>query len=374
VTIVADHPPASTRVVSVGVDTHAEFHVAAVIDMLGRHLGHEVFPATPAGYRVLLAWAETHGTVEVFGVEGTGAYGAGLTRALTAAGAVVVEVDRPDRKARRDQGKSDPIDAYAAARAAASGRACGTPKSRTGDVESVRVLRVARNGAIQARAKALIQLKALIVTAPEGLRAQLAGLDGTRLVDACARVRPARQEPAVPSPFAKRPPRPGRLVDPAAATKRALASIAGRIKLLDAELADLDDELHVLLTPLAPTLLGLMGVGLDVGGQLLATAGDNPNRLRHEAAFAHLCGAAPIPASSGKTTRHRLNRGGDRAANAALYRIVICRLRWDPATRAYVERRTKEGRTKAEIIRCLKRYVAREVFTAIQADFGARTT
>jgi transposase len=218
VTIVADHPPASTRVVSVGVDTHAEFHVAAVIDPLGRHLGHEVFPATPAGYRVLLAWAETHGTVEVFGVAGTGAYGAGLTRALTAAGVPVVEVDRPDRKARRDQGKSDPIDAYAAARAAASGRASGTPKSRTGDVESVRVLRVARNGAIQARAKALIQLRALIVTAPERLRAQLEGLDGSRLVDACARVRPARHEQAVPSPFAKRPPRPGRLVDPAAAT------------------------------------------------------------------------------------------------------------------------------------------------------------
>jgi transposase len=373
-TIVADTPPAvDTRGVTIGVDTHAEFHVAAVIDPLGRHLGHETFPATPAGYRALMAWSAAHGKVEVFGVEGTGAYGAGLTRALTAVGAAVVEVDRPDRKTRRDQGKSDPIDAYAAARAAASGRASGIPKSRTGDVESVRVLRVARNGAIRARGKALTQLKALIVTAPEGLRAQLAGLDGTRLVETCARLRPTRHQPAVPSPFAKRPPRPGRLTDPAAATKRALASIAGRIKVLDAELADLDDELHVLLTPLAPTLLGLMGVGLDVAGQLLATAGDNPHRHRHEAAFAHLCGAAPIPASSGKTTRHRLNRGGDRAANAALYRIALCRLRWDPATRAYVQRRTQQGRTKAEIIRCLKRYIAREVFTAIQTDLGAPT-
>lgn len=372
-TIVADNLPAGTTVVSVGVDTHAEFHVAAVIDLVGRQLGHATFPATPAGYRALLAWAEGYGTVGVVGVEGTGAYGAGLTRALTAAGVPVVEVDRPDRKARRDQGKSDPIDAYAAARAAASGRASGTPKSRTGDVESVRVLRVARNGAIRARAKALTQLKALVVTAPDGLRAQLERLDGTRLIETCARLRPVRHAPAVPSPFAKRPPRPGRLADPAAATKRALASIAGRIQTLNAELADLDDELHVLLTPLAPTLLALMGVGLDVAGQLLATAGDNPHRLRHEAAFAHLCGAAPIPASSGKTTRHRLNRGGDRAANAALYRIAICRLRWDPATRAYVERRTKQGRTKAEIIRCLKRYIAREVFTAIQADLGPTT-
>jgi transposase len=373
VTIVADNLSAGTTVVSVGVDTHAEFHVAAVIDMVGRELGHEKFPATPVGYRALLGWAENQGVVGVVGVEGTGAYGAGLTRALTAAGVLVVEVDRPDRKTRRDQGKSDPIDAYAAARAAASGRASGTPKARTGDVESVRVLRVARNGAIRARAKALTQLKSLIVTAPEGLRVQLEGLSDTRLVETCAGLGPARHAPAVPSPFAKRPPRPGRLVDPAAATKRALASIAGRIKLLDDELGQLDDELHVLITPLAPTLLALMGVGLDVAGQLLATAGDNPHRLRSDAAFAHLCAAAPIPASSGKTTRHRLNRGGDRAANAALYRIVICRLRWDPRTRAYVERRTAEGRTKAEIIRCLKRYIAREVFAAIQTDLGGRT-
>jgi transposase len=370
-TIVADHPRAVEAMeVTAGVDTHADFHVAAVIDPLGRQLGHETFPATPAGYRDLIAWTAAQGTVVRIGVEGTGAYGAGLARALDAAGVVVVEVDRPDRKARRDQGKSDPIDAYAAARAAASGRATGTPKTRTGDVESVRALRVARNGAIRSRAKALIQLKALIVTAPENLRCQLHGLDGAQLVRTCARLRPTRDQPATPSRYAKRRPRPGRLVDPTAATKRALASIAARIGHLDDEITELDDELHVLLTPLAPTLLGLMGVGLDVAGQLLTTAGDNPQRLRHEAAFAHLCGAAPIPASSGKTTRHRLNRGGDRAANAALYRIVICRLRWDPTTRAYVQRRTTQGKSKAEIIRCLKRYIAREIFTAIRADLS----
>jgi transposase len=397
-TIVADRPPTvETNEVTAGVDTHADAHVAAVIDPLGRHLGHESFPATPAGYRAPIAWITTFGAVARVGVEGTGAYGAGGARALGAADFEVVEVDRPDRKARRDQGKSDPIDAYAVARAAAGGRASGTPKSRTGDVESVRALRVARNGAIRARAKALTQLKALIVTAPEALRTRLDGLDGDRLIGSCARLRPARDEPAAPSPHAKRAPRPGRLVDPTAATKRALAGIAGRAQRLDVELAELDGDLHVLLTPLAPTLLGLMGVGLDVAGRLLATTGDNPDRLHGEAAFAHLCGAAPIPASSGKTTRHRLNRGGDRAANAALYRIVICRLRWDPATRAYVERRTKEGRTKegrtkegrtkegrtkegrtkegrtkAEIIRCLKRYIAREVFTAIRADLCPR--
>ena len=373
-TIVADRPPPVDALeVTGGVDTHADTHVAAVIDSLGRHLGDRSFPTTPAGYQALAAWMASHGTVVLVGVEGTGAYGAGLTRALTALGLAVVEVDRTDRKARRDQGKSDPLDAYAAARAAAGGRATGTPKTRTGDVESVRALRVARGGAMKGRAVALTQLKALIVTAPAELRTQLGGLDGARLISTCSRLRSARQQAPVPSVHAKRTARPGRLVDPTAATKRALASIAGRIGILDAEIAQLDDDLHGLLTPLAPTLLGLQGVGLDVAGQLLTTAGDNPERLRHEAAFAHLCGSAPIPASSGKTTRHRLNRGGDRSANAALYRIVICRLRWDPATRAYVERRTKEGRTKAEIIRCLKRYVAREVFNAIRADLGLAT-
>lgn len=372
-TIVADTSvPVDALDVTVGVDTHADTHVAAVIDPLGRHLGHASFDTTIAGFKALLAWATTFGVVSLAGVEGTGAYGAGLARFLTAEGVTVVEVDRPDRKTRRDQGKSDPIDAYAAARAAASGRASGTPKTRTGDVEAVRVVRVARTGAVRARAKALTQLKSLIVTAPDALRAQLHGLDGNRLVDTCARLRPARGDAPTPSPHAKRPPRPGRLADPTAATKRALASIAHRIHQLDAEIADLDDDLEALLTPLAPTLLELQGVGFDVAGQLLVTAGDNPDRIDSEAAFAHLCGVAPIPASSGKTAgKHRLNRGGDRAANAALYRIVICRLRWDPATRAYVERRTKQGKTKKDIIRCLKRYIAREVYAAIQTDLTA---
>ena len=240
-----------------------------------------------------------------------------IARFLAAEGVTVVEVDRPDRQTRRDQGKSDSIDAYAAARAAASGRAAGTPKSRVGDVESVRVLRVARTGAVRARAKALTQLKSLIVTAPDTLRAQLTGLDGARLVTTCTRLRPNRGIAPTPSTFAKRPPRPGRLVDPTAATKRALAAIAGRVQQLNVEIAELDDDLEALITPLAPALLALQGVGLDVAGQLLVTAGDNPDRVTNEAAFAHLCGVAPIPASSGKTAgRHRLNRGGDRAAGA----------------------------------------------------------
>lgn len=373
-TIVADTTtaaPVDVFGVTLGVDTHADFHVAAVIDPLGRHLGHATFDTTIAGFKALLAWAAGFGPVTLAGVEGTGAYGAGLARFLTAENLVVVEVDRPDRKTRRDQGKSDPIDAYAAARAAASGRASGTPKTRTGDVEAIRVLRVARTGAVRARAKSLTQLKSLIVTAPDALRAQLSGLDGTKLVTTCARLRPTRGTATTPSPFAKRPPRPGRLVDSTAATKRSLASIAQRVQLLDAEIAELDDDLEALLAPLAPTMLDLFGVGLDVAGQLLVTAGDNPDRITSEAAFAHLCGVAPIPANSGKNQNNfRLNRGGDRAANAALYRIVLCRLRHDERTRAYVDRRTKQGKSKKHIIRCLKRYIAREVYGAIQADLN----
>lgn len=375
-TIVAEHPTdVDAREIALGVDTHSEVHVAAVIDPLGRHLANASFDTTVSGFKALLAWANEFGRITVAGVEGTGAYGAGLARFLAAEGVTVVEVDRPDRQTRRDQGKSDSIDAYAAARAAASGRAAGTPKSRVGDVESVRVLRVARTGAVRARAKALTQLKSLIVTAPDTLRAQLTGLDGARLVTTCTRLRPNRGIAPTPSTFAKRPPRPGRLVDPTAATKRALAAIAGRVQQLDVEIAELDDDLEALITPLAPALLALQGVGLDVAGQLLVTAGDNPDRVTNEAAFAHLCGVAPIPASSGKTAgKHRLNRGGDRAANAALYRIVMSRLRWDLDTRTYVERRTKEGKSKKDIIRCLKRYIARETYNAIQTDLTARTT
>jgi transposase len=377
-TIVADATapaPVERFGVTLGVDTHADFHVAAVIDPLGRHLGHATFDTTIAGFKALVAWANDIGPITLAGVEGTGVYGAGLARFLTAEGVTVVEVDRPDRKTRRDQGKSDPIDAYAAARAVASGRASGTPKARTGDVEAVRVLRVARTGAVRARAKALTQIKALIVTAPDTLRAQLAGLDGAKLVTTCARLRAARGDAPTPSQFAKRPPRPGRLVDPTAATKRGLASIAQRVQQLDAEIAELDDDLEALLKPLAPTLLDLFGVGYDIAGQLLVTAGDNPDRITSEAAFAHLCGVAPIPASSGKNQNNfRLNRGGDRAASAALYRIVMCRLRYDEPTRAYVERRTMQGKSKKQIIRCLKRYIAREVYTAIQADLTTRNT
>jgi transposase len=337
-----------------GVDTHGQTHHAAVVDRLGRHLADREFPATGAGYRQLMTWLASHGTVVAVGVEGTGAYGAELARVLTRSGLRVVEVDRPDRKTRRLRGKSDPIDAYAAATAVASGRAIGTPKTRDGIVEAIRALRVPRRSAVKARTQAINQARQLLVTAPEALRAQLRGLNATELARTSARLRP------------------GDLADPAA-TKAALRRLGRRILALAEEIAELDAELKTLTAQAAPTLLARTGVGPDVAGQLLATAGDNPERLHSEAAFAHLCGVAPIPASSGRRDRHRLNRGGDRAANHALHTIALCRMRWDPRTRAYVQRRTQEGLSKKDIMRCLKRHIAREIYRALINDLQTRS-
>ena len=337
-----------TLEVTGGVDTHGETHHTAVIDHLGRHLADREFPATGAGYRRLLAWLRSFGRITRVGVEGTGAYGAELARTLRRAGLAVIEVDRPDRKTRRMKGKSDPIDAYAAAEAVASGRASGTPKTRDGVVEAVRTLRVVRRSAVKSRTQAVNQARQLLVTAPEALRSQLRGLPATALARACARLRPGDD-----------------LAAPAHAVKAALRRLGKRIMALTDEADELDAQLKALTTQAAPDLLALKGVGADVAGQLLATAGDNPGRLRSEAAFAHLCGAAPIPASSGRRDRHRLNRGGDRAANHALHTIVLCRMRHDPRTRTYVERRTAEGLAKKDIMRCLKRHVAREVYRVL---------
>jgi transposase len=333
------------RKVTGGVDTHGETHHAAVIDALGRQLADREFPTTPRGYRALLSWLAGFGKLVRVGVEGTGAYGAALSRFLRREGVEVVEVDRPDRKTRRAQGKSDPVDAYAAALAALSGRAAGIPKSRDGKVEAIRALRVTRRSAVKARTQAINQLRALLLTGPAELREQLRNLSTGRLIDTCARMRPA-----------------GDLADPVVATKAALRRLARRHQQLSEEIRELDAELAPLVTATAPELLALPGVGIHVAGQLLTTAGDNPDRLHSEAAFAHLCGVAPIPASSGRTHRHRLNRGGDRAANTALHTIALSRLRWDPRTRAYLARRRHQGLTKPEAMRCLKRYIAREVY------------
>jgi transposase len=341
-----------------GVDTHLDTHTAAVVDQVGRVLGSEQFPATPAGYAALVAWLRGFGRLTQVGVEGTGAYGAGLTRRLRDEQVTVIEVDRPHRKTRRFQGKSDPIDAIQAAKTALAGDRTGIPKQRDGRVEALRNLRVARRSAVDQRADTQRQIKTLIVTAPDQLRARLRALPVKKLITTCANLRPDRTDTA----------------NPATAAAIALRSLARRHQHLSTEITDLDELLEALVTAINPDLLAVPGVGPDVAGQLLVTAGENHQRLTSEAGFAMLCGVAPIPASCGKTSRHRLSRGGDRQANAALYRVVICRLRWDPRTRTYTERRTQQGLTKKEIIRCLKRYVARELYQHITSKTPKTTT
>ena len=326
-----------------GVDTHLDIHVVAALDERGALLGVESFDTTRAGYRAALDWLGSFGQVELVGVEGTGSYGAGLTRHLHAEGVAVVEVDRPNRQRRRRRGKSDPQDAISAARAAQSGDANGAAKTRGGNVEAMRVLRVVRSSARKERTRALNQMRSLVSTAPDEVRDQLRDLTIFRLVERAAAFRP-------------------RSHDAVNATKLALRTLARRVLALQDEIRDLDAVLTPLVQETAPELLELPGVGIDNAGALLVAAGDNPERLRNERTFAHLCGAAPLDASSGKQERHRLNRGGDRQANAALWRIVMTRIVYDPRTRAYIDRRMLEGLTKREAMRCLKRYIAREIY------------
>lgn len=333
-----------------GVDTHLNVHVAAVIDHIGQILATRSFPTTPAGYRQLLAWMRRFGELRQVGIEGTGAYGAGLARYLISQDLEVVEVNRPDRQRRRRRGKSDTTDAEAAARAVLSGDADVTPKTGDGQVEGLRALRIARRSARKARTQAALQIRDLILTAPDTLRAQLEPLAAPGRAERCARFRCG--DPS----------------DPIQAIKRALRILGRRYEQLTAELAELDELIAELCAQINPALLGAKGVGPEVAATLLVIAGDNPHRLRSDAALAALCGASPIEASSGRVVRHRLNRGGNREGNNALWRIVLVRMSTCPRTKAYVERRTAEGRSKKEIIRCLQRYVAREIHSLLVKD------
>jgi transposase len=296
------------------------------------------------------------GVVATVGVEGTGCYGAGLARHLTRAGVEVLEVNRPNRQLRRRHGKSDVADAIGAAKAVLSGEASGTPKASDGTVESIRLLRVARRGAVKERTQAAGQLHNVLTTCPEPLRRELGGLSTPKLVARCRRLRPDGSEAVT------------------AAAKRALVSIARRWTAANDEIRALDPELKKLVDAVAPELVALRGVGVDTAGALLVAAGDNPQRMRSEAAFAALCGTSPVDASSGKVVRRRLNQGGNREANSALWRIVLVRLSVDQPTKDYMARRTIEGRSKREIMRCLKRYVARQTFNAIRADLEPTLT
>jgi len=335
-----------------GVDCHSDTHTAAALDPLGRLLGTAEFPTTSKGCAALLEWFAAFGPVVSIGVESTGSYGAGLARHLTEHDVRVVEINQPHAHTRARRGKSDPIDAEAAARKVLSGEAAGAPKNTTGIVEAIRELSVARDGAVKARTAALGQLGDLLVTAPAELREQLGcrkTLEGKATL--CTRLRP--------SSTADQPTR---------AAKLALRSVARRIQILSKEIAELDSELDALVATAAPKTLALLGLGTHHTATLLVAAGENIDRFSSEAAFAHLCAAAPIPVSSGRTNRHRLNYAGNRAANRALHMIVVVRLRYCEQTKAYMQRRTAEGRTKKEVIRCLKRYVAREIYRTLRAD------
>lgn len=338
-----------------GVDTHKNTHYAAAIDSQGRLLGHREFPATGTGYAALRAWMRSFGEVSSIGVESTGSFGAALARELTRSGERVVEVNRPNRIARRMDGKSDRLDAEQVARAVLGETSTAVPKSKSGIVEVIRTLRVTRSSAVKARTQAMNTLFGVAIGAPSQLRDELISLTKRTLVNRCLRLRPETENLL------------SLVADPErmhlAATKMSLRDLARRWKTLDDEVKQLSAQIAALVTHAAPDLVELHGVGTELAGQFLVTVGDNATRIHSEAAFAKLCGVAPQPASSGRTSgRHRLSRSGDRAANSALYIVAIVRMRRHEPTRAYVERRTAEGLSKREIIRCLKRFIAREIY------------
>lgn len=339
-----------------GIDTHSDTHHVAIINEHGTHLSDREFLAVGSGYRKIAAYLTDTGTVLAVGVEGTGSYGAELTRVLRREGLVVMEVNRPNRQARRLRGKSDPLDAYQAAESVLADRGTSIPKTKDGAVEAIRVIRSARRSAMKARTIAINQIKALLVTAPDTIRSKYRGLSNAILVTTLEHTRPV-----------------GALTDPDVATGITLKNLAVRYDHLTEEITTADAALKEVLAAAAPLLCDVPGVGTDVASQLLVTVGDNPERITTEAEFAALVGVAPIPASSGKTTRHRLSRGGDRAANSAIHHVVITRMAIDQRTRNYVERRTAEGKSKKEIMRCLKRYVAREIYHQIVNPIPAPT-
>lgn len=329
-----------------GVDTHLDLHVAAAVDHLGRVLGTETFPTTSSGYRHLSRWLRSFGPVHAVGVEGTGSYGPALAGRLTAVALKVIEVSRPNPQVRRQHGKSDVVDAIAAARAVLSGQASATAKAHNGPVEALRMLKVVQRSATKSRTQAANQLHTDVATAPDELRSKLRALKTPELVATCAAFRVRAEDDSL-----------------FAVTHLAMRELAKHIQLVDEQLARPKIRLSRITAAAAPELVACKGIGPDTASNIRARAGDNPHRLRNERAFALLAGANPIPASSGKTTRHRLNRGGERQLNSALCRIAIVRLATDADTRTYLQRRVSEGKTKIEAVRRIKRYIAREVFS-----------
>lgn len=334
---------AASGSVVIGADTHLNtIHLAAISDT-GKPLGDKEFRTTAAGYKAALKWADAWGTVLAAGVEGTSSYGTGLTATLTAAGIEVCEVTRPERASRRNQGKSDPLDAYSAARAALARDRVAVPKDpRT---TALKALHTAYKSAVKARVAATVQITSMLVTAPIGLRERYRHLSAKALIKALATADPGVESDPV-----------------AAAVLASMILLAQRIGFLTAQERDLSAHIDVMVTAMNPALRAAYGVGPITAAQLLITAGANPERIGSSAAFAALTGTAPVQASSGKITRHRLSRGGDRDANNALHRIALVRMAKDPRTRAYVAAQTANNRSKKEILRLLKRAIAREIF------------
>lgn len=347
-------PESPPRKVIVGVDTHKHIHVAVAIDQHGARLGDLAVSADTGGYAQLEAWARALGRVEKFGIEGTGSYGAGLTSYLRRCGHRIVEVNRGDRRMRRQNGKSDTLDAEAAARSVLAGTATSIPKTADGLSEMIRQIKVARDTARKGRTSAIITLKQIIVNAPAELRESLDALPDKALIDRCAGFRPRAMSTTADS------------------AKHTLRALARRWLDLDGEIRAHDSVLDDLTAQASPTLRDGYGIGPDCAAEILIVFGDNPDRIRSEAAFAKLCGTCPIPASSGLTNKHRLYRGGHRQVNAALYRTVIVRMRFHQPTIDYVARRTAQGLSKKDIIRCLKRFLAREVYQRVMIDHRAR--
>jgi transposase len=332
-----------------GVDTHLHFHVAAAVDANGGVIDVETFPVGAKHYAELLAWLEAFGPIDKVGVEGTGSYGAGLARHLRRHGVAVVEVDRPNRQVRHRKGKSDHIDAVAAARAALSGSATGLPKHRDGNVEAIRVLQIARRSAVDERIQILNQMRNICFCADDEIRERFEGLSPQGLINEASNLRPRKNSGGVVR----------------YTTLIVLRELGQRARNLRQETVRLNQLLRPLIRETAPELLDVYGVGLDTAAKLLVAAGDNPERLHSEAAWAHLCGVAPVPASSGKTTRHRLNRGGNRQANSALYTVMLTRMQKHQPTRDYIAKRTAEGKTMGETARMLRRYIAREIYKTL---------
>jgi len=338
----------------IGVDTHADTHTAAVIAVGTRGvLASITVSADEDGYAELVALAEVHGGLRGWAIEGTGGYGAGLARHLAELGELVVELDRPVRPARRVGAKSDAIDAERAARDALSRTRLAQPKTGP-ERAGLQILLTARRAAIASATTAQRQLRALVITAPEHVRARFRGQTTRAMLTTACRLRPTTTSAASADVHTF-------------TALSVLRALARRVRDLEAEAADHERAIRTIVRAWRPDLLDLSGVG-PINAATVLAAWSHPGRCRNDAAFAMLAGAAPIPASSGKTVRYRLNRSGNRQLNRALHNIALSRLRYDPTTRTYADTRRTQGKTDRDIKRCLKRYIARQLYRQLESD------